>query len=455
MTILLVGLNHQTTPVELREKFTLSDDALQNAYLELRNQIEVMTEVVILSTCNRLELYASTEHIEDAILLLEQFLSGLQEIPSVELKTHLYNRSGDEAILHLMRVACGLDSLILGESQILGQVTQAFEQAHEAGAAGAILSHLFAEAIHSGKRARNETAISRYSTSVSHAGARLLIEQLPQSSTHHVLIIGAGEMALLAAQALKRFDVHNLTFINRTYDKAEALALEFDGKALDWYQLKDALLWADAIICATGAPHIVIYQRDIERVLGERHNRPLVIMDIAVPRDVEASVGKLPDVHYYDIDDLQMVVDANEELREAAVPQVEIIIQQQLARFAEWYRGREVTPVIKDLRAWAQSVAEDELVHALNRLSDSDERTRQVVSLMAHRLVNRLLHEPTSRLRIQANEGNGYGYAHAVRELFALEDVNPAECQHDPIRCGAANQCDLQCITPASVETRL
>jgi glutamyl-tRNA reductase len=304
----------------------------------------------------------------------------------------------------------------------------------------AVLSHLFAQAIHTGKRARTETAISHYTTSVSHAGALLMMEKLNQRRTARVLLIGAGEMAVLAAQALKRFDVNDLAFVNRTYNRAETLANDFGGKPLTWYQLEEAMLWADGMICATGAPHTVIYRHDVEAVLHQRDNRPLVIMDIAVPRDVENSVRELPGVQYHDIDDLQSVVDANMELRKAAIPPVETIIQQEMARFIEWYRGLQVTPVIKTLGEWAQSIADDELVQTLNRLPDADERTRQIVSRMAHRLVNRLLHEPTSRLRMQASKGNGYCYAHVVRELFALKELDVLECQRDEAGCAFAGQ---------------
>jgi len=235
------------------------------------------------------------------------------------------------------------------------------------------------------------------------------------------------------------------------------MANKFGGSARNWFQLQEALIWADAVICATGAPHIVIDRHIVETGLQQREGRPLVFVDIAVPRDVEDTVGELSGVQVYDIDDLQSVVDSNIELRKAAIPQVETVIQQEMARFAEWYHSRQVTPVIKTLREWAQSIADDELVQTLNRLSDADERTREIVSRMAHRLVNRLLHEPTSRLRIQASEGNGYGYAHAVRELFALNTLDTLECQQHEIGCGlhgqadeSAHPCTLQCILPMS-----
>lgn len=465
MSIILVGLNHRTAPLELREKLALSASALQSAFAAWRNQtgIEVnhqqpsaiINEVVVLSTCNRLEVYASADDANDGSLFIKKFLANLQDVPIAELRAHLYNYSGDAAIQHLMRVACGLDSIILGETQILGQVTQAHEDARMAGMTGAILSRLFGQVIFTGKRARTETAISRYTTSVSHAAALLMMEKLNHRSAAHVLLIGAGEMIALAAQALKRFDIHDMMFINRTYERAELIANEIGGSARNWFQLQEALIWADAVICATGAPHTVIDRHIVEAVLQQREERPLVFIDIAVPRDVETAVGELSGVQVYDIDDLQSVVDANLELRKAAIPQVETIIQQEMTRFAEWYHSRHVTPIIKTLREWAQNIADDELAQTLNRLSDADERTHEVVSRMAHRLVNRLLHEPTTRLRTQASEGNGYGYAHAVRELFALDGLGMPGCQQHEIGCGldgqaaqSTNQCTLQCILP-------
>lgn len=303
MTIVAVGLNYRTAPVEIREKLALSGCALQIALEDLRvhtlrqqDNAAALDEAVILSTCNRLEVYISTHQPEKGTALIEQFLSGLQNISLAQLKGHLYHRTGDDAIQHLMRVGCGLDSMILGETQILGQVTQAFEDAHNAGITGPILSHLFAQVIHTGKRARTETPISRYTASVSHAGASLLMEKLNQRRTAHVVIVGAGEMAMLAVQALKRFDVNDMIFLNRTYTRAEALANDFGAKAFAWHQLEEALVWADAVICATGAPHVVIDRHDVEAVLQRRENRPLVIIDIAVPRDVEITVRELSSV---------------------------------------------------------------------------------------------------------------------------------------------------------------
>lgn len=474
MTIVVVGLNYRTAPIEIREKLTLSGYALQIALEELRGVDALDTayppqsaasidEVVILSTCNRLEVIVSAPSAESATARIERFLCNTQTIVLETLREHLYVHTADEAVYHLMRVACGLDSMILGEAQILGQITQAYESALQNGTVGAVLSHLFAQVIHAGKRAHTETAIGRHTTSASHAGALLLMDKLQDPQHARVLVIGAGEMAVLAAQALTRYDVRDLAFLNRTQARAETLAQEFGGRALSWYQFDEALAWADAVICATGAPHTVLHQRDIEAVQQRRQYRPMVIMDIALPRDVEISVNQVTNVQVYDIDDLQSVVDNNIEMRRAAIPQVETIIHQEMARFGEWYHSRQVTPVIKTLREWAQGIADEELVHTLNRLSDADERTRQTVTRLAHRLVNRLLHEPTSRLRIQASEGNACGYAYAVRELFALDALEHIECQHHSQQCTTSEtsnghahpvtqSCTLHCILPHGTE---
>ncbi len=235
-------------------------------------------------------------------------------------------------------------------------------------------------------------------------------------------------------------------YSNRTSARAETLAQKFGGTARTWLQLEEALVWADAVIWATAALHIVLYRHDMASVLRQCNKRPLVIMDITVSRDVEESVGDLAGVQVYDIDDLQSVVDSNIERRKAALPQVDTIIQQEMQRFAERSHSRQVTPVIKTLREWGQSIAEDELAQTLSRLADVDERTRQIVTRMVHRLVKRLLHEPTARLRVQA---------HAVRELFALNDVDAVEGQTHDVGCAfagqteqAASQCTLQCILP-------
>lgn len=440
MALILVGLNHRTAPVELREQLALTGCGLTMALEELQAEptgsgngsgasagAARLHEGVIVSTCNRLEVYAVVGgRAEKGWAAIETFLSRLQGIPLADLQPHLYRLEGQATVEHLMRVAAGLDSMILGEPQILGQVSSAFTSAQSVSTTGPILSHLFAQAVHAGKRARTETDISRHTTSVSHAAARLAEQELGNLSAAHVLVVGAGEMAELAAQALQMHGAEGMTCINRTFARAEELAEKIGGRALNWYRLDDALQWADVVVSATGAPHIVINQDDVAKTLPGRGERPLVIIDIAVPRDIEETAGDLPGVRYYDIDDLEAARDDNLAQREAAIPQVEAILADETACFMEWLGGREVVPVIADLRRRAAALAQEEFEQALNRLGDVSEREQEIIDRMAHRIVNRLLHEPTVRLKEQAANGNGYSYAHAIRELFALDD-GPAE----------------------------
>ncbi|MCZ7544195.1 MAG: glutamyl-tRNA reductase [Anaerolineae bacterium] len=435
MSIVLVGLNHHTAPVALREQLTLTGCALRMALEELHieNASEagaqqarapgsppVLREGVILSTCNRLEVYAVTDDAAHGWAEIARFLSRLQGISPAQLRLHLYRLADREAVTHLMRVAAGLDSMILGEPQILGQVGQAFHDAHAAGATGPILSHLFAEAVHAGKRARSETAISRHTTSVSHAAVLLAEAKLGDLSAARVVLVGSGEMAEQAARALQAHCAHDITCINRTYARAEALARRVGARARNWSSLAEALAQADVLLTATGAPHIVIDAGDVAAALPQREGRPLLIIDIAVPRDVDEAAGALPGVARYDIDDLQSAVDANLARRGTAVPQVEAIIDEEAVRFMEWLHSRQIVPVIADLRRQAEALARAEVEQALRRLEGLDAHGQEVVARMAHRIVRKLLHTPTVRLKALAESGNGYVYAHAMWELFDL-----------------------------------
>lgn len=418
MSLVLLGVDHHTAPVALRERLALSGCALRSALEDLR-ATGTVSEVALLSTCNRLEVYCVLAPDATAELLLNA-ISALYLLPEAELQPHVYRHEGELATQHLLRVAAGLESMILGEDQILGQVSQAFHEAQTAGTAGPILARLFTQATQAGRRARAETVISRYTTSASHAGAQLLIQKR-QPEQSRVLIVGVGEMAQLAAQALKSVPGLELAVINRTFTHAEELAAALGGRALSWCQLEEALTWADAVLTATGAPHTVVYYQDVASALSKRTTRPLTVVDIALPRDFDETIRTLDGVSYHDIDALQQVIDANLELRRAAIPQVEQIIAQEQQRFGEWLREREVTPVIKDLRDWANGLAQSEVEKTLSRLPDADEATQRAIALLAHRLVNRLMHEPTLRLRTNALEGNGVNYADTVRDIFGLD----------------------------------
>ncbi len=432
MAIILVGLNHQTAPVALREQLSLSGCALDMALQELGSGGSArqrpdgtglrpnIRESAILSTCNRLEIVATTGDPAAGFETIPAFLAGLQGLPVESLRPHLYFLDEQAAVEHLLRVAAGLESMILGEPQILGQVAQAFARAQGAGTTGLVLSQLFARAVHAGKRARSETAISRHTTSMSHAAAHLVVDAYGDLRDANVLVVGAGEMAELAATALHEQGARRITCINRTYARAEWLARRCEGSALAWSHLPEALAAADVIVTATGAPHTVLFRDDVAKVLSSRTGRPLVIVDIALPRDVEPATGDLPGVTLYDMDHLQEAVDANLAQRRAAVPQVEAIVREEAGEFFCWLAGRQVVPVLVDLRRKVEAMAKAELDSALRLLDGSDPRTEQAMTLLTHRLVRKLLHEPTVRLKTEAANGNGIVYADAVRELFAL-----------------------------------
>jgi len=444
MPIFLVGLNHRTAPIDLREHISLAGDALRMALQDLkvpgrpsphasdRANSSLMHEAVILSTCNRLEVYTTANDAAGGWTEVERFLAKLSGLSAESIHPHLYFLEGQPVVEHLMRVTAGLDSMILGEPQILGQVATAHVEALAAGTTGPILSHLFARAIHAGKRARGETAISRHTTSVSHAAVQLASDKLNGLSGARVLIVGAGEMAELVALAMHKRGAQTITCINRTHARAQRLAGRFQGRALSWHHLPEALVEADVVVSATGAPHTVICYDDVAQVLPRRHGRPLFFVDIAVPRDVEVAVGELPDVYRYDIDQLQFTVDANLELRQAAVPQVKAILAQEIGDFLQWLNSRQAVPVLVELRRKAETMARAEVEHALRRLEHPDPRVEQTISLLAHRIVNKLLHEPTVRLKSHAANGDGVAYAQAVLDLFALDGENPERLQSGP-----------------------
>lgn len=435
MQIVLVGLNHRTASVDLREQLTLASCALRDALDELSRYRQIrerghgqpsprphLPESLILSTCNRLEVYAVLAGPSAAgWAAIEQFLADLQGIPRETLHPHLYFLDGYQAVRHLMRVACGLDSMILGEPQILGQVRGALEEARAAGASGPILSHLFDLAAHAGKRARTETEIGRHTTSIGHAAVQLLADELDGLAEAQVLVVGAGEMAEVTAHALQDRGVQHLNFINRTFARARDMAQQFNGRALSWFHLPTALATADAVVSATGAPHIVIHAADVEQALPKRGGRPLIVIDIAVPRDVEQSVERLPGVRRYDIEHLQSSVEANWAQRQSAVPEVDAIVDEEAERFEAWLQGRQVLPVLVELRRKARDIADQELERHVYRMEEIEPLCQEKVAQIVYRIVNKLLHEPTVRLKAAAAEGNGVEYAYALRELFALD----------------------------------
>lgn len=438
MDILLIGASHHTASIEIREQLAFTPNMLRAALTHFdqthkQGRLLGVNEGVILSTCNRLEVYTLVQDREIAQEALVEFLSQSCTIPVDELTGYLYTRQNQEAVQHLMRVACGLDSMVLGEPQILGQITDAYEAALSQGAAGTVLSALFRAAIHAGKRARTETAISINPSSISSVAAGLAAQLLGDLSGQHALLIGAGEMGTIAVRALLRRGITQVTVANRTYENAQSLAEEWSGKAITFQQLPESMAQADIIISSTGAPHTILDRDLLAPSMVMRSNRPLFIIDIAVPRDVDPNVTELSNVHLRDIDDLQGQVDNNVQERESEIPRVEGIVEQEAIQFLDWLASLDVVSTITDFRQWAEALRQNELQRLFNRL-DLGEREQALIATMSYRLMNKMLHEPTLRLKSEAANGNGVAYVTALRHLFSLDTPEMVDEPHLVIR---------------------
>ncbi|MBI1878408.1 MAG: glutamyl-tRNA reductase [Chloroflexi bacterium] len=427
MKILLIGLSHKTAPVEVREKLVFSHTMLRSAlthfdHLHPQAHVEDVREGIILSTCNRLEVYTLVRDPDVAQQAIVDFLGRACGVSPDLFSPHLYVYHDDAAVRHLFRVAAGLDSMVLGEPQILGQITEAYEAALAQGSAGTVLSALFRAAIHAGKRVRTETAIGVNPSSISSVAAALAGQLLGDLSERQVLLIGAGEMGAIAVRALQRRGVSKIVVANRTFQNAEQLAREWGGQAVTFQQLTEAIIAADIIISSTGAPHTILNRVMLEPAMVIRPARPLLVIDIAVPRDVDPDVTEIPNVHLHDIDDLQSQAHDNVRERESEIPRVEAIVENEMAHFLDWLASLDVVSTITDLRRQVEAIRQRELERLLNRL-DLDERERELVTTMSHRLVNKILHEPTLRLKQEAANGNGAAYISTMRQLFLLDEV--------------------------------
>jgi glutamyl-tRNA reductase len=436
MQILCLGLSHHTAPVELREPLNYSGEALEAAlagFCEPAAQPACAAELVILSTCSRLELYAAVQSADAAgdiqpdkrealFAPLLNFLAQTRGLFAADLDDRFYRLIGPEAVEHLGRVASGLDSMILGEPQILGQVGEAYSAALRHGSAGPVLSALFRSAIHAGKRSRAETGISRSVATLSSAAVKLAENVVGPLAARPVLIVGAGEVAESAAAALSSRGAAHITVVNRTRARAVQLAERWGAQTLPFEQLGEALAAADIVLTSTGAPHAVISFDAARAALAARPTRPLVLIDLAVPRDVEPAARRLPNTHYFDIDDIEAHLDAARAERRQEVPRVEAIVAEETRAFLAWFANLEVTPLIVDLRAKAEAIRRAEVDKTLRRLPALGEAERRQIETMTEALVNKLLHDPTLRLKAEAGLGQSSEYADAARYLFALDD---------------------------------
>lgn len=404
MTLLALGINHKTAPVSLRERVTFSPESIDQALASLLQQPLVQGGVV-LSTCNRTELYLSVEQQENLHEQLIAWLCNYHKLSPDEVKKSLYWHHGNDAVSHLMRVASGLDSLVLGEPQILGQVKKAFAESQREQSLSGELERLFQKTFSVAKRVRTETEIGANAVSVAFAACTLARQIFESLSELNVLLVGAGETIELVARHLREHQVKHMIIANRTRERAQALATEVGAEVITLPEIDARLADADIIISSTASPLPIIGKGMVERALKSRRNQPMLFVDIAVPRDIEPEVGKLSNAYLYSVDDLQAIIQHNMAQRQAAAVQAESIVQQESMNFMTWLRAQGAVETIRDYRSQAEQVRSEMTAKALAAI-EQGANVEQVVNELAHKLTNRLIHAPTKSLQQAASDGD-------------------------------------------------
>ena len=424
MSLVVVGLNHRTAPISLLERLSIPEEQLPKALAQLGNYEHVL-EGAILSTCNRIEVYAVVSKFHGGAQDLRNFLAEFCHVAPEDFVDHLYTYHEEGAVRHLFRVGSGIDSMVVGESEILGQVRRAFGIGADEGMVGRYLGRAFQQALRVGKRSRTETAIGRNPVSVSSAAVELARKAFPEQSLagKRVLVVGAGKMGKLAMRALAHAGASDVTIVNRTEERAERLAGEFEARSLSFDQLGEALAEADIVLSSTTAPQTVIDRKMVDTALERRgEGSSLLLVDIAVPRDVESDVVDIPGVVVRDLDDLRGVVESNIGSRIGEVVKVEDIVTQELDHFLEWEKATEMAPTVAALVSSADGIRAIELEKTLARLRHLSPEDRIVVDHLSRRIVSKLLHGPIKRAKELSSGKQGHVYLDALRELFDIED---------------------------------
>ena len=417
--VLAIGVSHKTAQVEVRERLSLNQWQVEGFLNELASD-EAIDEVAAISTCNRTELYLVTRDPVAAESAALGRLATRAGIRPTELAPIIYALRNCDGARHLFRVSAGLESMVVGESEVLGQVRTAFDTALDIGTTGPLLNRLFHSALRTGKRVRTETAIGERALSVSTVAASLAREMIGDLDGRRVVVLGAGETAELAAKAFSALGAKSVFLANRRRDRALALAQRYDGQAIFLDGLPDQLRIADIVIGATSSPHPIVTAEELSLVVDERNGRPLLLIDLAVPRDVEAACSELNGVIVRDIDDLQAVVARNRSVRAAEAGLAEDIVEDEISLFARWLATLDAVPTISDLHAHGQSVADSVVADNENRWETMSSADRERVALIAKTVAQRILHEPTLQLRAHGEEGS-HGRLETVRDLFGLD----------------------------------
>ncbi|MGE5398656.1 MAG: glutamyl-tRNA reductase [Chitinophagales bacterium] len=419
MYILVAGLSHNTAPVEVRERLALNGKNLEDVYEELKCQ-PVLEGVVVLSTCNRTEIYATVRDVAAGEAYLRNFFSKRMASEDSDITSFLYMPNCYDAIFHLFRVVSGLDSMVIGESQILGQVKDAYLTAIEQKASDAVLNALFQKAIYVGKRVRTETRLDQHAISISYTAVELARQVFGDLQGRSVLIVGAGEMSELAVSYLVANGVSTVIVSNRSYDNACCLAEKIKGKAIHLEELPKYTSQADIIISCTAANHYVLKYDNLGTHLESRE-KPILLIDIAVPRDIDPALGSIEGVHLFDIDDMKNVVDSNMIERRNAARKAQKIIEAEIEEFNNWMAMLYVVPVIKALKGKGEAIKEAEIKRTLNRIGSITPRQERNIRLMAESITNQLLKFPVENLKEIAPNNEGHMYAEVIRKLFELD----------------------------------
>ena len=424
MELIVLGLNHKTAPIEIRERLAFPEDRIETALHQVKS-LTSLKENMILSTCNRVEIYAASREIENAILDLKHFLSRYHALSLKEFEKNLYSFVGEEAVKHIFRVASSLDSMVVGEPQILGQIKSAYNIAVESKTSGLILHRLLHRAFHVAKRVRTETKIGDRAVSVSFVAVELAKKIFETLEKKTVLLIGAGEMCELAARHLVSEGVEKVLVTNRTYERAVALAQEFKGEAIPFDEIGQGLKKADIVISATDSPQYLIHHDQVTKVIKDRKNRPIFFIDIADPRNIEPSVGDIENVYLYNIDDLKKVADKNIKDRGKEAQKAEAIVQEEVIKFVNWYHSLEVTPTIVALRKKFEEIGKKELEKTLSLHPNLSDKEKKSLEALTSAILNKILHTPSTLLKQSNDEAMADLYLDTLRTLFQLPEASP------------------------------
>jgi glutamyl-tRNA reductase len=421
MNLLLVGMNHRTAPVEVRERMNIQDSRLAEALTDLVHR-EGIQEGLILSTCNRVEVAASSDDLVDAEPILRNFLADYHHHDLGAYEAYLYWHRQEAVVRHLFRVASSLDSMIVGEPQILGQMKRAYAIARQAGTLNGTLNDVVMHAFAVARKVRRETAIGTAAVSVSYAAVELAKKIFGSLNGKTIFVIGAGKMSEIAAKHLLRSGASAIFVSNRTYDRAVELAQAFHGTAIRFEELFEYVQKADIVISSTGAPHFVVQKEQAEKLLAARKNRPMFFVDIAVPRDIDPAVNELDNAFVYDIDDLEQVVDANKKQREREAVWAEEIVQQEVQKTMRHLASRDLVPTIVALEEQLNRIREKEIERHRGQLSSLTPQQREALEALTRGIVNKILHGPVTELKSGAGHPEHGTLVQLIRKIFGLAD---------------------------------